>query len=55
MRARSQSRYKNWGNTLEALRSKKKSDRFERLEQIEGNENKQFHEQKNYFFDFHFF
>lgn len=32
---RSQARYKNWGNTLEALREKKKQDRLRRMEEIE--------------------
>lgn len=35
LRKQSQDRYKNWGNTLEALREKKKKDRVNRLEQIE--------------------
>mmetsp|Transcript_45609 Transcript_45609/g.89757 ORF Transcript_45609/g.89757 Transcript_45609/m.89757 type:complete len:480 (+) Transcript_45609:53-1492(+) len=36
LRKQSQNRYKNWGNTLEALREKKKRDRLSRLEQIEA-------------------
>jgi hypothetical protein len=36
LRKQSQNRYKNWGNTLEALRDKKKKDRVRRLEQIEA-------------------
>lgn len=36
LRKQSQSRYKNWGNTLEALREKKKRDRENRLAQIES-------------------
>lgn len=35
LRKQSQSRYKNWGNTLEGLREKKKKDRENRLIQIE--------------------
>lgn len=32
----SQARYKNWGNTLEALREKKKQDRIRRMDEVEA-------------------
>ena len=35
MHQQSQARYKNWGNTLEAQRTKKKTDRVRKLEAIE--------------------
>lgn len=35
MHATSQARYQNWGNTLEAQRTKKKNDRIRKLEAIE--------------------
>jgi hypothetical protein len=35
MRDRSQARYRNWNNTLEAQRSRKKQDRMKKLEAIE--------------------
>lgn len=36
LKQKSESRYKNWGNTLEAQREKKEKDRLERLAAIEA-------------------
>lgn len=36
LRKRSEARYRNWGNTLEALREKKKSNRVKRMEEVEA-------------------
>lgn len=48
LRKTSKGRYKNWGNTLEALREKKKRDRVQKLEEIERGQQKVDHKEMLY-------